>query len=162
MDAADTLVTTAQASPGISGTLMGVILLMLFSLIPAIIAFSRRHANAVPIALTGILFGWTLIGWGVALIWSFTTPTAAVAAVQVAGGAPVYQAPAAKPKTGSKAVKFIGMTAAVLVVIVAVAMIFSKKPTQDQAGQQQQQQPVAAVPPAKQGVPVPAEELFGQ
>ncbi len=159
MNTPDTLMTTAQASPGVSTTLLGVIIVMLFSLIPAIIAFARSHVNAVPIALTGILFGWTLFGWGIALIWSFTTPTAAVAAVPAAVAVPV-QAPAAKPSTGSKAGKFIAMTAAILVVIVALAMIFSKKPTQDQAGQQQA--PAEVLPPNKVGVPVPAEELFGK
>lgn len=37
---------------------------------PAIHAGSKHHPNSVAIFLTNLLFGWTLVGWGVALIWS--------------------------------------------------------------------------------------------
>jgi len=41
-------------------------------LLPTLIAAMRGHPNAVPIAVVNILLGWTLIGYVVALAWSFT------------------------------------------------------------------------------------------
>ena len=35
----------------------------LFYFLPAIIAFIRRHHNALPIFLLNLLLGWTMIGW---------------------------------------------------------------------------------------------------
>jgi hypothetical protein len=42
-------------------------------LMPSAIAHTRRHKNLVPILLVNIIFGWTIIGWVIALIWSFTS-----------------------------------------------------------------------------------------
>lgn len=39
---------------------------------PAIVAMVRGHHNAFAIFLTNLLLGWTMIGWVIALIWSFT------------------------------------------------------------------------------------------
>jgi RsiW-degrading membrane proteinase PrsW (M82 family) len=38
--------------------------------LPAIIAKTRKHKNTIPIELVNIFFGWTLLGWVIALIWS--------------------------------------------------------------------------------------------
>lgn len=38
--------------------------------LPTIIACCRNHTNTVSIMLINIFFGWTLIGWIAALIWS--------------------------------------------------------------------------------------------
>jgi hypothetical protein len=43
-------------------------------LLPALIAICRRHHNKVPIILVNIFAGWTILGWFVAFIWSFTSP----------------------------------------------------------------------------------------
>ena len=40
---------------------------------PSIIAFSRRHHNAVAIFILNLLLGWTFLGWVAALVWSFTS-----------------------------------------------------------------------------------------
>ncbi|BDW99457.1 superinfection immunity protein [Maricaulis maris] len=40
--------------------------------IPTLIALLRGHDNTFAIFLTNLLLGWTMIGWIVALIWSFT------------------------------------------------------------------------------------------
>lgn len=40
--------------------------------LPSIIAMARGHHNAVAIFLTNLIFGWTVIGWLIALIWSTT------------------------------------------------------------------------------------------
>lgn len=45
-------------------------LLILVYFIPAMVACSSHHVNSTAIVLTNILFGWTLIGWGMALIWA--------------------------------------------------------------------------------------------
>ena len=40
--------------------------------VPSIIALLRRHHNLIPIIILNAFLGWTIIGWIVALIWSFT------------------------------------------------------------------------------------------
>lgn len=39
-------------------------------LVPSVIAFKRRHHNAVAIAALNLLLGWTVFGWVAALVWS--------------------------------------------------------------------------------------------
>lgn len=39
---------------------------------PWIIAAIRDHHNRGAIALTNFFFGWTCIGWAIALIWAVT------------------------------------------------------------------------------------------
>ncbi|MGD9850152.1 MAG: superinfection immunity protein [Nitrospirales bacterium] len=43
--------------------------------LPTGIAVDRKHRNTAPIFLVNLLFGVTLIGWAVALIWAFTDNT---------------------------------------------------------------------------------------
>jgi hypothetical protein len=45
-----------------------------FYFIPTFIALSRRHPKEASIIVLNIFLGWTLIGWIVALIWSFSVP----------------------------------------------------------------------------------------
>ena len=40
--------------------------------LPAIVAFQRAHKNSASILVVNIFLGWTLLGWVVALAWSFT------------------------------------------------------------------------------------------
>ena len=40
--------------------------------IPSIIGFIRGHHSMWAIFAVNLLFGWTFIGWAVALIWSLT------------------------------------------------------------------------------------------
>jgi len=40
--------------------------------LPSIIAKLRKKGNFVPILLTNFFFGWTAVGWVIALIWSTT------------------------------------------------------------------------------------------
>lgn len=40
--------------------------------LPVIVAGSRNHHNTGPIFVVTLFLGWTLIGWVVALAWSFT------------------------------------------------------------------------------------------
>jgi hypothetical protein len=45
-----------------------------FVAIPGIVASSRDHPNAGAIWAVAILFGWTFLGWGIALVWALTNP----------------------------------------------------------------------------------------
>jgi hypothetical protein len=38
--------------------------------LPSIIAFSRVHKLAVTILIINFFFGWTLLGWVIALVWA--------------------------------------------------------------------------------------------
>ncbi|WP_306015671.1 superinfection immunity protein [Oceanicaulis sp. MMSF_3324] len=48
------------------------VLLALLHFLPTVIALLRGHHNSFAIFLTNLLLGWTVIGWIIALIWSFT------------------------------------------------------------------------------------------
>jgi len=45
--------------------------------LPTVIALARGHLSTLAIFLLDLFFGWTLIGWLIALIWSCTGFTAA-------------------------------------------------------------------------------------
>lgn len=38
--------------------------------VPSIIAWKRKHNQFIPILLINVFFGWSLIGWVGALVWS--------------------------------------------------------------------------------------------
>lgn len=42
--------------------------------LPSLIASKRNHHNHISILLVNLFFGWTAIGWIVALIWAFSSP----------------------------------------------------------------------------------------
>lgn len=48
------------------------ILLVVLNFLPTMIALLRGHHNSFAIFLTNLLLGWTVVGWIIALIWSFT------------------------------------------------------------------------------------------
>ena len=51
-----------------SGASLVWLLLAFLYFIPSIIAYRRKNRTAI--FVTNLLFGWTLIGWGIALIWA--------------------------------------------------------------------------------------------
>ena len=51
-------------------------------LIPGIVAFMRDHRNKAAIILTNVLFGWTVLGWFIALIWAVTAPQPQISVIQ--------------------------------------------------------------------------------
>jgi hypothetical protein len=55
--------------------LFGVPVILVYFL-PGIVARLRRHNSVNAIALTNLFFGWTGIGWIIALIWASTGNTA--------------------------------------------------------------------------------------
>ncbi len=46
------------------------LVILIVHFIPSFIAFSRNHENRQTILILNILFGWTIIGWGVLMIWA--------------------------------------------------------------------------------------------
>jgi Superinfection immunity protein len=58
----------------IVGIVGAVLLTALYSL-PAIIAYRKLQPNRVSILLVNLIFGWTVIGWFVALLWATAKPT---------------------------------------------------------------------------------------
>lgn len=46
----------------------------IFYFLPAAIAGLRGHPHLKKIFLVNLFLGWSVIGWWVALIWSFTSP----------------------------------------------------------------------------------------
>lgn len=56
-----------------SGASVVWLLLAFLYFIPSIIAYRRKNRTAL--FVTNLLFGWTLIGWGIALIWAVKEET---------------------------------------------------------------------------------------
>ncbi|MGE4798981.1 superinfection immunity protein [Yersinia hibernica] len=52
------------------------LILIILYFIPFIIAKNRKHNKSGAIFLANLLFGWTLIGWAVALVWSLSANVA--------------------------------------------------------------------------------------
>ena len=48
------------------------VIYLLMYMIPAIVAFERKHHNKWAVALLNAILGWTVIGWIIALVWSAT------------------------------------------------------------------------------------------
>jgi hypothetical protein len=49
--------------------LVGMIVLGVYC-IPSIVAIYREHQYTIPIIALNLLFGWTLLGWGIAMVWA--------------------------------------------------------------------------------------------
>jgi Superinfection immunity protein len=73
------------------GTLVGIAFSLALLFLPTLVAKSRKHPNILPIFLVNLFFGWTFVGWLIALIWACTRPTAQVLY------APVYPTVIATP-----------------------------------------------------------------
>jgi hypothetical protein len=52
--------------------LIFLILMILGYFLPTIIARTRGHPNSAPIGIINFFFGWTFLGWFIALVWSAT------------------------------------------------------------------------------------------
>jgi hypothetical protein len=68
------VITVLLAGSEGPGVLIGAFLMIAISgfiyFLPTIIAVRRKHRNDVGVLLVNLFFGWTLIGWVGALIWS--------------------------------------------------------------------------------------------
>lgn len=49
-------------------------------MLPGIIATKRKHNNSSAIVMLNVCFGWTFLGWVVALVWAFTKDVKGVSA----------------------------------------------------------------------------------
>jgi hypothetical protein len=89
------------------GTLTGLAFSLALLFLPALVAKFRRHPNTAAIFLVNLFFGWTFIGWVIALIWACMRPASAVLY------APVYPAamvPRQYPAAANSAVSILPPT----------------------------------------------------
>ncbi len=89
------------------GTLTGLAFSLALLFLPTLVARSRHHPNTAAIFLVNLFFGWTFIGWVIALIWACIRPAAAVFY------APVYPAvmvPRQYPAVANSAVSILPPT----------------------------------------------------
>lgn len=54
--------------------IIGLLALAVLHFAPTFIAVSRRHPRRIAIFVINLLFGWTIIGWIVALAWALAPP----------------------------------------------------------------------------------------
>lgn len=73
--------TGPTRNPGMGFIWMGVA--AAFYVLPSIIAFLRGHVNKLAILATNLVFGWTGVGWLIAVIWSLTSGKDATVQVHV-------------------------------------------------------------------------------
>jgi len=50
-----------------------IVVSFLLYMLPTVIAALRNHHNGGAIFVCNLILGWTVIGWCIALIWSFTS-----------------------------------------------------------------------------------------
>jgi hypothetical protein len=60
----------------VSAVIIFIVLAAIY-LLPSIVAALRKHLSEGAIVLVNIVFGWTLLGWLIALIWALTGNTRA-------------------------------------------------------------------------------------
>jgi len=89
----------AADGSGPSGTdyvLIIVIVVVCTYLLPTSIAYKRRHRSLLAIFVMNLIFGWTLLGWGLSLVWACTSNVEPMPdARQVKGGRMLRSPPAA-------------------------------------------------------------------
>ncbi len=54
--------------------ILGLLALAALHFAPTFIAVSREHPRRIAIFVINLLFGWTVIGWVVALVWALSPP----------------------------------------------------------------------------------------
>lgn len=71
-----------EAAASTESGLLGVALLcvvvgvgVLFNFAPAAVAYARGHRSTLAITAVCLFFGWSCVGWAVALVWSLTGDT---------------------------------------------------------------------------------------
>ncbi len=55
-----------------------ILILLVVYFVPTVVASGRSHQSATAIFCLNLLLGWTLLGWVIAFVWSFTNPTQVV------------------------------------------------------------------------------------
>lgn len=67
-----TMLCVVNGASGIPMLIVWIYSVLLYFL-PVITAQRRHHREVAPIAIVNLVFGWTIIGWVIALIWSCTS-----------------------------------------------------------------------------------------
>ena len=57
---------------GQAETIFYIILVIWIYFLPWIKAWQRGHSKTSAIGVLNLLFGWTFIGWGIAMVWAYT------------------------------------------------------------------------------------------
>jgi hypothetical protein len=73
------------------GTLVGIAFSLVLLFLPTLVAKLRSHPNVFSIFLINLFFGWSFVGWVIALVWACTRPAATIFY------APVYPTVTAPP-----------------------------------------------------------------
>lgn len=60
--------------------ILGLLALAVLHFAPTFVAVSRKHPRRIAIFVINLLFGWTVIGWFVALFWALQPPREATSA----------------------------------------------------------------------------------
>lgn len=63
----------ATASASVAVLVVVIIAGFVCYFLPTLIAMMRGHANTAPILVVNLLLGWLLVGWVIALAWSFSS-----------------------------------------------------------------------------------------
>jgi len=97
---------TAMAVPSgdTGGGAVSLLIFLGFYFLPSIIACARRNHNALAVFVLNLLVGWTIIGWIVALVWSFAKPAVPVIVTTATATTQVILPPA--PPDGRRACPF--------------------------------------------------------
>lgn len=136
--------------------------------LPAVIALTRGHGNRAAIAIANLLFGWTVIGWGVALVWAFTNPVVGAHAPAAPASTTVDVKKATGTAGGGSIMSGIGWGVAALAAVVIAAVLVSRFLSPAAApdlatgtAPVTTEQAEKKGPQLKPGVPMPADVLFG-
>jgi hypothetical protein len=86
------------------GTLAGIAFSLALFFLPTLVAKSRRHPNLLAIFLVNLFFGWTFVGWMIALIWACMRPSAPVFYAPVY---PMVMAPSHQPAAANSAIAIL-------------------------------------------------------
>ena len=55
-------------------TIIFFILAIVIYFLPTLVAADNKHHNTAAIFTLNLLFAWTFIGWGIAMIWAVSKP----------------------------------------------------------------------------------------
>lgn len=58
---------------GLMAYFIGVAFVFMLYMLPWVIARIRYHKNAASIFVFNFIFGWTILGWLIALVWCFSS-----------------------------------------------------------------------------------------
>jgi hypothetical protein len=81
-----------------AGATIGALILLAFYFLPVFISVSRQTGNAIAVFLVCLFFGWTVVGWIIALIMAFGKKTNSTTVVNVHYGSAAQEQVNARSK----------------------------------------------------------------